>query len=407
MSQSFSSRAHDVRQQGKAFEAMAAQGSPQTTSSLEALAALPRHEAAYLGDTVASMCEGRSANGDAGRRERLEAFGSAAVRYLGLTFSDEIINARIAPALIEILSRGPNGRSSSLVDRAIRYEQLVGLGQLAPRMHEDLLDDALEASIRAAGKNRKFEPDLLLPLANYEGAFRTQRFDEDKPVRVRAQRLCLDSIRAIFEATVTAIAEADPKTMSDVLSALPLTHTATVAWLTLLPSVGILNDDASIAKVNQILDSTEWLLSRSEGFPGNFFGRREIDSFDRIRSVLSLATGVLSLNSSHYEGTVNEMRIAKRDGQHRLGTVVLHLAQRGTRTETIESMRELMREELKREGDPSRGGNHSREALMEISALAWHLDVGDSTIVRDAMRQVRDPRAQFYLAKALEGKPWE
>jgi hypothetical protein len=265
----------------------------------------------------------------------------------------------------------------------------------------------LDASIRVAGKHGKFEPDLLLPLANFEGAFRRSGFYEERNVRERAQRLCLDSIRAVFEATVTAIAEADPKTMSDVLNALPLTHTATVAWLTLLPSVVVMEDAASIAKVNEILDSSEWLLSRSDGFPGNFFGRREIESFDRIRSVLSLATGVLSLNASQYEATVTEMRVAKRDGAHRLGTVVLHMAQRGTRGETIETMRELMREELRREVDPASGGKHSREALLEISALAWHLDVGDAPVVRDAIRQVRDPRAQFYLAKALEGTPWE
>lgn len=407
MSQSFSSRAHDVRQQGRAFEALAAQGSPQTTEALEKLVALPRHEAAHLGDSVASMCEGRSANGDAGRRERLEAFGSAAVRYLGLTFSNEVINSRIVPALIEMVSRERSGRSLSLVERAIRYEQLVALGQLAPRMDEDLLDDALDASIRGAGKNRKFEPDLLLPLASFEGAFRSQRFNEDNRVRVRAQRLCLDSIRAIFEATVTAISEADQKTMSEVVSALPLTHTATIAWLTVLPSVAMMSDDASISKVNQVLDSTEWLLSRSEGFPGNFFGRREVESFDRVRSVLSLATGVLSLNASHYEGTIGEMRVAKREGQHRLGTVVLHMAQQGARTETIASMRDLIREELKREADPAQGSNLNREALMEVSALAWHLDVGDASVVHEAMQQVRDPRAQFYLAKALEGKPWE
>ena len=295
----------------------------------------------------------------------------------------------------------------TLVERAMRYEQLVALGQLAPKIEEDRLDEALEACVFAAGRNRKFEPDLLLPLANFERAYRSRGFYEEQNVRDRAQRLCLDSIRAVFETTVTAIAEADAKTMSDVLNALPLTHTATVAWLTLLPSVALMEDAASIAKVHQILDSSEWLLSRSDGFPGNFFGRREIESFDRMRSVLSLATGILSLNASQYEESVTEMRVAKREAGHRLGTVVLHMAQRGTRGETIETMRDLMREELRQEVNSASGGRLSREALLEISALAWHLDVGDSPVVRDAIRQVRDPRAQFYLAKALEGTPWE
>lgn len=407
MSQSFSSRVQEVRQQGRAFEALAAQGDVRSTEALEALVALPRHEATHLADTVASMCEARLANGDNERRGRLEAFGSAAVRYLGLSFSDEIVNSRIVPALVEMLHRERSGRSLTLVERAIRYEQLVALGQLSPRIEEHLLDEALDASIHAAGKNHRFEPDLLLPLANFEQAFRSKGFYGESDVRVRAQRLCLDSIRAIFEATVTAIAEASPKTISKVINALPLTHTATVAWLTLVPSVVHMEDEASGVKMSQVLDSTEWLLSRNEGFPGNYFGQREIESFDRIRSVLSLATGVLSLNASKYEEAVLEMRVAKRGGPHRLGTVVLHLAREGAHGENIDTMRDLIREELKREGHSANGGQMSRDALMEISALAWHLDVGDSPVVQEAARQVRDPRAQFYLAKALQGTPWE
>ncbi len=157
--------------------------------------------------------------------------------------------------------------------------------------------------------------------------------------------------------------------------------------------------------MGEILDHSEWLLSRHQRFPGNYVKREEVARFDRVRGMLSLAVGLLSMYSEGHRGVAQDMKVAKREGNHLLGTIVLDLARYAEPDEALELMRELAVEQLRI--DASREGRAmNTEAIMETAALAWHIDVGDSPEVRGVFRIIRDPRCQFYLTKAMEGTPW-
>jgi hypothetical protein len=73
----------------------------------------------------------------------------------------------------------------------------------------------------------------------------------------------------------------------------------------------------------------------------------EVEMFDRVRGVLSLSAAVLSFRSDRYRDIVQEMRVAKREGQHRLGTAILTIARAVEREEGLNYIRDLVRDQLR------------------------------------------------------------
>ncbi len=405
MAASFSSRESEIRTLGRNLEAEVAKGDELPKDAFENLLRLPRSDVHMLKDTILSLCDARLGGRDAERISRLQDCGATTIRYFGLAFDDATINGEFVPRLLSMAESTSRASPRHVSVRISRYERLAAIAQLAPRIREESLDDVLQGALEMAAYKGKFEPDLLLPLGNFERAYRTYCGVDSHNAATRCQNLCLDSIRAILETTVQALAEVNDGTLHDAVSILPLVHTAGVSLLTILPSVTQTDDPDCISKMVAILDHCEWLLSRGEGFPGNYVNRSEIESFDRVRSVLSLSVAMLSMNCPEYYEIVQEMRIAEREGEHRLGTAALEFARAGHGKEGVTLIRNLVLHELEADAAPG-VVPLNRESMLEVSALAWHLDVKDSPFVRKAINRVRDPRGQFYLAKALEGAPW-
>jgi hypothetical protein len=209
----------------------------------------------------------------------------------------------------------------------------------------------------------------------------------------------------VLATAVEALAEVDQDSLADAMGILPLVHTSGVSLLTILPSVSRVDDVDCRGKVEEILDSTEWLLSRNEKFPGNYVQRDEVESYDRVRGILSLSAAMLSFRSDAYSDVVQRMKVAKREGQHRLGTAILTIARAVEREEAIDYIRDLVREQLRIDASVD-GRLINKDTIVEMGAVAWHLDVGNEPEVRDVINRIRDPRGQFYLTKALEGAPW-
>lgn len=405
MSPSFSSRESEIRTLGKKLEVEVAKGEALPKDAFEKLLRLPRSDVPLLKDPILSLCDARLGGRDSERISRLQDCGATTIRYFGLAFDDRTINEEFVPRLLS-MADSVSGISPRRVGvRISRYERIAAIAQLAPRIREDNLDDVFQGALELASHKGKFEPDLLLPLGNFERAYRTVGGVSSQSAATRCQNLCLDSIRAILETAVQALAEVNESSLSDAVSILPLVHTAGVSLLTIIPSVAQTDDPACVSRMSEILDHCEWLLSRGERFPGNYLNRGEIESFDRVRSMLSLSAAMLCMNCAEYFDVVQGMRIAKREGEHRLGTAALEFARAGHGAEGVALVRNLVLHELEADAEPS-GLRLNRESMLEVAALAWHLDVKDSPFVKKAMERVREPRGQFYLAKALEGAPW-
>jgi hypothetical protein len=402
---SFSAREHHVRQLGNRLESGVAKGETLPKEPFEQILQLPRSEARYLKDTICSLLEGRLGGGDAERVRRLQDAGSATTRYVGLSFTPEVINQEFVPRLIASADSALLESPETLGSRISRYERISALAQLAPHIREDSLDEVMSAALSLAGHDGEFHPDLLLPLANFERAYRSHYRDGGETPLDRCRDLCLESVRAVLATAVEALAEVDQDSISDAMDILPLVHTSGVSLLTLLPSVSRADDVDCKGKLEDILDSTEWLLSRNEHFPGNYVQRQEVEMFDRVRGILSISAAMLSLRSEGHGDTVQRMRIAKREGQHRLGTAILTIARATERDDAIEYIRELVREQLRIDASVD-ARLISKDAILEIGAVAWHLDVGNVPEVRNVFDRIRDPRGQFYLTKALQGTPW-
>lgn len=405
MNPSFFSREQEVRNLGKKLESHIAEGKKGEDHPFEKILRLPASDFPSLKDTMFSLCEARLGGGERSRILRLEDFGATMIRYLGLFFDRDTINEEFVPRLLDMNKSVQRRSPESVSNRSARYERLVALAQLAPHIGEDNIEPVLETCIALASYKGKFEPDLLLPLANFERTYR-ERGGEDLNSLIDSSRvLCLESIRAILDTAVSALAEAEPESLADAMAILPLVHTAGVALLTILPSVAQTRDPAVVEKMTEILDHSEWLLSRGEGFPGNFVSREEIALFDSVRSVLSLCSAMVKLRSPEYSSVVSRMRVAKREGPHKIGTVTLDFARGGHGVDGIALIRHLVQHELEMEVSPAQK-QLARPALLEVSALAWHLDIGSPPLVKAVIERTRDPRGQFYLHKTLEGTPW-
>ena len=405
MAASFSLQEQQVRQLGNRLESKVAKGEELPRDPFEKILQLPRSDMRYLKDTICSLLEARLGGGDHARINRLQDAGAAVTRYVGLSFSPEIINQEFVPRLIASSDSVIDTAPESFASRISRYERISALAQLAPHIREDSLDDVMTAVLELAGHNGEFHPDLLLPLANFERAYRRHyRAEGESPV-VRCRDLCLESVRAVLATAVEALAEVDQDSLADAIGILPLVHTSGVSLLTILPSVSRVDDVDCKAKVEEILDSTEWLLSRNEKFPGNYVQRDEVEMYDRVRGILSLSAAMPSFRSDAYSDVVQRMKVAKREGQHRLGTAILTIARAVEREEAIDYIRDLVREQLRIDASVD-GRLINKDSIVEMGAVAWHLDVGNSPEVREVINRIRDPRGQFYLTKALEGAPW-
>lgn len=405
MAASFSSREQEVRQLGKQLESRVAQGETLPKEPFEKILRLPRTDMCYLKDTINSLCEARLGGSDEGRISRLQTTGAAMIRFFGLSFDPTTINREFVPRLISMAGNIPEEPPGDLESRISRYERISAMAQLAPHIEEDSLEEVLKAALSLAGHRGEFHPDLLLPLANFERAFRRGDLGEESSIN-RARDLCLESVRAVLETAVGALAEVDQDSISDAIDILPLVHTSGVSLLTILPSVSQTDDPLCRGRLEDILDHSEWLLSRNEKFPGNYVQQSEVEMYDRVRGILSLSAAVLMFRSERYRDTVEGMRIAKREGSHRLGTAMLTIARAVELEEGLEYIRDLVREQLRIDASID-GRLINKDSIMELGAVAWHLDVGNVPEIRDVFNRIRDPRGQFYLTKALEGGPWE
>ena len=352
-----------------------------------------------------SLCEARLGGSDPERIHRLENFGATTVRYLGLFFDRGTINEEFIPRLLEMAPSVQGESPEPVENRSARYERIVALAQLAPRMNEEHVEPVLVACLGLASHEGRFQPELLLPLANFERTYRERGAEEPYSLIDSCRVLCLESVRAILEIAVTELSEADHDSLNDAMSILPLVHTAGVSLLTILPSVAHNKDPVYVEKMTEILDHCEWLLSRGEGFPGNFVNPAEIAMFDSVRSVLSLCSAMMTVYSVEHSSTISRMRVAKREGPHRVGTVALELARRRDQVDGMSLIRDMVHHHLEVEASPH-GKPLALPALLEVSALAWHLDVGKTSLINAVLQRTRDPRGQFYLHKTLEGAPW-
>lgn len=404
MNPSFSSREQEIRQLGKKLEATIAHGH-DPDEWFNQILRLPVSDFPTLKDTMLSLCEARLGGGDPVRVLRLENFGATTIRYLGLFFDRETINEEFIPRLLEMAPGLQEESPEAGGNRSARYERIVALAQLVPRMDEDHVEPVLETCLGLASYEEGFLADLLLPLANFERTYRERGEEEPNSIIDSSRVLCLESVREILDTAVTALSEADQDSLNEAMSILPLVHTAGVSLLTILPSVAQNKDPLYLAKMTEILDRSEWLLSRGEGFPGNFVSSAEIAMFDSVRSVLSLCSAMMNVYSIEHSSTISRMRVAKREGHHRVGTVALELARRRDEVDGMSLIRSLVQHHLEMEVSP-RGESLSAPALLEVSALAWHLDVGKTSLINAVLQRTRDPRGQFYLHKTLEGAPW-
>lgn len=406
MAASFSSREQQVRQIGNQLESEVAQGAVLPKEPFERILRLPRADMRFLNDAINSLCEARLGGRDEQRISRLQDAGAAVIRYVGLSFDAKTINQEFVPRLIAMAERVPDESPTTVEARISRYERISALSQLAPHIEEDSLEDVLKAILALAGHKGEFHPDLLLPLANFERAYRGHPHGDGDSTIDRCRGLCLESVRAVLETAVEALADVDQDTISDAIDILPLVHTSAVSLLTILPGISQTDDEQCRSKLEDILDHSEWLLSRNERFPGNYVQPDEIEMFDRVRGVLSLSAAVLSFRSERYRDIVQGMRVAKREGQHRLGTAMLTIARAVEREEGLSYIRDLVREQLRIDASVD-GRLINKDTIMELGAVAWHLDVGNVPEIRDVFNRIRDPRGQFYLTKALEGGPWQ
>lgn len=245
-----------------------AQGEALPKEPFERILRLPRSDMRFLKDTINSLCEARLGGGDAERSARLQDSGAAVIRYVGLSFDSLTINEEFVPRLITMAEQLPDEPPTTLESRISRYERISALAQLAPHIQEDSLDEVLGAILALAGHKGEFHPDLLLPLANFEHVYRGYHASAGDSAVERCRGLCLESVRAVLETAVEALAEVDSDTISDAMDILPLVHTAAVSLLTILPGISQTDDVECRSKLENILDHSEWLLSRNERFPG-------------------------------------------------------------------------------------------------------------------------------------------
>ncbi len=405
MSPAFSTRAIEVRRQGAHLLDAVIRGDGRVDDLVQELRRLPCSEACHLSDMVVTMCQAKEGRYAASTVARLHEVGARSAMLFGLSLKDETLSGKVAPSLVRMLDEAESIPSEVQSSTLVRYARIRALAQISPRLREEVAFEALTACVLAAKNEKTFDADLALPIAGFETLFRDNPFDEYRDLRERTRQLCVEAVRARFEASVNSLTDADTLSFDSVIRELPLAHAAGVGLLTLLPTIVASDDPVIEEKVNDILSFIELIVSRGDGFPGSYFHASEIRCFDQVRSLVSLGAGVLALKDSRYSETVSEMRVAKREGEHLLGTAVLHFARSREADEAMEVVGALVRGELGLLQRPD-GYRLTGDSAVELSALAWYFDLGDPMFVKVALERLRDPRGHFYLTKALNGSPW-
>ncbi len=405
MSQIYSSKAIEVRRRGAAVVDAVVRGDSRADAMLNELAWLPRSEARHLAEMVLTMCEAEGGKFGTRTVSRLHEIGVRGACLFGLSFDDTLLSDRLAPSLIHLLKEPSLRGDGVLASKPARYDRIFALALLSPRLEPDVAFSALKASLSAARINGSFDADLVMPIAGFESLFRESQFDWHGEERERARLLCLEAVRSRLEVAVESLTEADSLSLDDVMREMPLAHAAGVAFLSLLPTIVASREDEIASKARDILYNAEFIVSRGEGFPGSFFHAADRGVFEQLRSVVSLGIGVLALKDPRYSSDIQEMRVARREGAHSLGTAVLHFARLKEVDQACDVITSVVSGELGLLQRPD-APPLTRMGAVELSALAWYFDLGQPLFLRAGLERLREPRGQYYLTKALSGEPW-
>lgn len=405
MTLSFSSREFDVKKAGAAVIDAVIRGDELAPEKLFQLSRIPRSSAQYLGETVLTLCGAQRGQYDSATVARMHHMGVRGVGFFGLAFSDDFVERELVPALLKLSRNSEVDECFVSHERAFRYEKINALAHLTPRLSEEAQDRLLIQALQGARDGKGAGVDLLLPIAGFEGLYRRGWISRDDEVRSLGLDLSIQAIRMALEESLSVFLDGDDRSLATAPKVLSLSHTACVAFLMVLPSVALVEDERTVDNVTSILSSIEFIISRGEGFPGNFFKPEEIHLYNRVRSVASICAAMLVLEDSIYSGTVREMRSASFSHENVLGVVALQKARHSESVEARAVLESLVREELK----TSDTGNESvikRLEAIEIAALTWHLGLDEERLIEGSLERLREPRSQYFLTKALRGSPW-
>lgn len=406
MTFSFSSRAHDVKRASAELLDAVIHGDGLAPEKLFQLSQVPRSVAQHLGDTVLTLCGAKRGDYDSATVARMHHMGVRGVGFFGLAFSDDFIERELAPALMKLAKHSEVDECFVSHERTFRYEKINALAHLTPRISEELQEVLLLQALNGARDGRSAGVDLLLPIAGFEGLFRGSWFNREQEVRSVGLDLSIQAIRVALEESLSVFLEANERTLLTAPKVLTLVHTACVAFLMVLPSIAHVEDSKVVDNVSSILSSIEFIISRGEGFPGNFFTPEEVHLFNRVRSVASICATVLLLEDSLHSEMVRDMRVATCFYENALGVVALQKARQVGGLSARRFVTELVCEELK-SASASNESVVNRLQAIETAALVWHLGIGEPRLIESSLERLREPRSQYFLTKALDGSPWD
>ncbi len=395
----------DVRNLGARFFDAVRSGDASSEALFERISGLSGSHAAPLSDVAVKLCGVRPTPGNAEEVFRCQLAGARLVTQCGLAFDPDLVNRELVPLLVKVPAVSVSTNPEDLC--RLRLERVMALGQLAPVIEEGLVDQALRSAMLHAKIRGSSQSCLFFPIAGFEDSFRSFSFGHDTQLRKYARAVCLESIAGIYEMTVDAISDAVPETFSTVPKLLPWVNSATIALLTLMPSVHRDRTDETDGCMERIIDKIDWLLRRPAGFPGSYplFTGEERDRFEVSRSMLSLAAAVLVAGGESYGGHLDDLKIPRLEGAQYLGTALFAEIQRSGVEGAVERFTDITEVQLQRleESDEMDG-----QAIIEVAAFQWHLGAASRPELLRLMQTVRQPSAQLFIAKALkDDDPWE
>lgn len=405
MQPSQSENRREARELGTRFVDAVRAGDATSEALFERISALSGAQAALLSDAAVKLCGVRPAPGNAEEVFRCQLAGARLVTQCGLAFDQDMVNRELVPLLVRVPAVSA-GRNSEELCR-LRLERVMALGQLAPIIEDELVDQALRSAMLHTRIRGSSVLQLVFPLAGFEDSFRTFSFGQDTQLRKHARAVCLESIAGIYEMAVDAISEAEPDTFSSVPKLLPWVNSATIALLTLIPSVHRESTDETDSCMERIIDKLDWLLRRPAGFPGPYpyFTPEERERFEVSRSILSLAAAVLVAGGASYGGSLDGLRLAPLAGAQYFGTALFTEMQRSGVESAVERFTDVAEAQLQRLEESN---EMDGQAIIEVAAFRWHLGTTSRPELLRLMRTVRQPSAQLFVAKALkDDDPWE
>lgn len=391
-----------VKRLGSEFVRAVRSGDDGAAALFDRIANLPRSQSALLADAAHELCAVRATPKNAEEVYRAQVAGARLVTFCGLSFDQELLNSEFVPLLTRVPAVSAGRDSEDLL--WLRMHRITALGQVADRIAEPLIDEAIRSAILHAQIRGRAMSHLFLPLAGFEESFRVKFFDRDVSLREQARELCLDSIARIFELTVDAIAEADPDSFPKVLQMLPWTTSATASLLTVLPSVNSSPTEAIESHMERILDRADWLLRRPFGFPGPYFGVEDRTRFEGLRSLISLTVGVLVARDESYRSWLDDLRLPESEGLPCLGTRFLASLKKDGAHVAMKRFSELAGLHL---SSMTESNELYGQESVEATSLAWHLGGVAKGVLHKSLEVARNPSAQLFIVKALrDSDPW-